>query len=159
MEVNQSEYITYFVHSVLKYTTDTVWLMFLAASGFSSSSRLVMAKVSNNGKSLGTSHVVQFPHIVYKESMIYINGEFLIMDPGYYEVSINFYSVLTSGLAADLMVNNRWGFVFGEILGKGTLNMSTIVKLNKYDYVHVRIKKGKTSIWGDANNFSIRKID
>ena len=91
--------------------------------------------------------------------MIYRNGEFTIQYPGYYEVSINFVSIKSSGLKAELMINNKNGFLGGEVTGKGSLNMSTIVKLDVDDKVHVRIRKGKTSRFSGANNFSIRKID
>ena len=134
------------------------------ASGFYSSSRLVMAKVSaNNDESLGKSNVVEFPNIIYNESMVYKNGVFLIQDPGYYEVTINFHQRLDlgfyPGLDAELIVNSKHGFVYGRVNPKGSLNMSTIVKLNVYDNVNVKIRNGVTSKWGDANNFSIRKID
>ena len=117
-----------------------------------------MAKVAANGKSLGKSNVVKFPSEIYMESMIYKNGEFNIQYPGYYEVSINFRSVRRS-FQAELMINNKTGFLFGEKNGKGSMNMSTIVKLEVNDKVHVRIRNGKTSRFPGGNNFSIRKID
>ena len=127
--------------------------------GLSSSSGLVLAKVSANGQQISKSYIVNFEAIPYNESMIYKNGIFLILDPGYYEVKINFYSIVNTVFDADLLVNNKHGYVYGRRNSKGSLNMSTIVKLNKYDSVFVRIKNGITSKWGDANNFSIRKIN
>ena len=118
-----------------------------------------MAKVAANGKSLGKSNIVDFENIIYCESMSYLNGVFTIQKPGFYEVSINFDSLWYSGLQVDLLVNNLGGFLFGERTGNGSLNMSTIVKLNYNDKVNVRIRKGKTTTYQDANNFSIRKID
>ena len=116
-----------------------------------------MAKVAGN--SLNASETVDFRKIKFIESKIYRNGDFFIQYPRYSEVSINFYSYWRSGLKADLMINNRNGFLFRERTGKGSLNMSTIVKLDAYDKVHVRIRNGQTSKYSDANFFTNRKID
>ena len=127
-----------------------------------------MAKVSVDGKRIGVTNIVEFPKIIYppnqgseinSESLVYRNGVFTIKVPGYYEVNINFYSTHSGGLQAELLINNRNGFLFGGRAGRASLNMSTIVKLNYGDHVNVKIRRGRSSTYADANNFSIRKID
>ena len=56
------------------------------------------------------------------------------------------------------MVNNKHGNGFGRSIG-GTLNMMSIVKLELYDSVNVRIRTGKTTTSWDANNFQMQKIN
>ena len=84
------------------------------------------------------------------------NGVFLIFDPGYYQITITLLDESTR-LEADIMVNNIHGNGFARANG-GSLYLSTIVKLELYDSVNVRIRTGTTNRYGDANHFEIHKI-
>ena len=99
-----------------------------------------------------------FPNILLNEGMHYTKGVFLIFDPGYYEVTFN---LLTSSgsVEADIMKNNVHGHGYGKsaVCG-GTLHVSAIVKLEKFDSVSIRIRSGTTTQYYDANYFQIQKI-
>ena len=88
--------------------------------------------------------------------MVYANGVFLILDPGYYEISLSLLS--KSNLRAEVLVNNRKGHGFGHANNGELVSFSTILKLADFDSVHVRIRSGKTGKWRDANHFQIRRI-
>ena len=121
----------------------------------------MLAKVAADGKSqLSKASVVNFKKIVYNESMVYANGVFLILDPGYYEISLNLYSKdKKTGLAAEILVNNRKGYGFGHAYREESVSFSTIVKVTDHDSIHVRIKSGKTGKWADGNYFKIEKLE
>ena len=88
--------------------------------------------------------------------MQYTNGVFLVFDPGYYQITITLLNESTR-VDADIMVNNIHGNGFGLSNG-GSLYVSSIVKLELYDSVNVRIRTGTTTRHGDANPFEIQKI-
>ena len=122
----------------------------------------MLAKVANDGTGgLTPGNPVNFKSVWFNEGMQYTNGVFLIFDPGYYQITITLTNegsgVSESGLAADIMVNNIHGNGFGLSNG-GSLYVSSIVKLELYDSVNVRIRTGTTTRHGDANHFEIQKI-
>ena len=140
----------------------TVWIILYKLNNIlvPRNSRYLLAKVVNDGKAgLGAGNPVDFPSIKFNEGMHYTNGVFLIFDPGYYQVTVNLLPLTGTGtIEADIMVNNKHGNGFGKGTDAG-LNMSSIVKLELYDSVNVRIRKGTTDLYQDANNFQIQKIN
>ena len=98
-----------------------------------------------------------FPNILLNEGMHYTKGVFLIFEPGYYQVTLNLLS-WTGSVEADIMVNNAHGYGYGKSATGGTLHMSPIVKLEKFDSVSIRMRSGTTSQFYDANYFQIQKI-
>ena len=124
-----------------------------------STPRYVLAKVgSDNQNPLLTADIVNFKKTMFIESMVYKNGIFFIVHPGYYEVTINLQPS-TAIFEADMIVSGRKLGLYGRVVSQDSLNMSTILKLELYDIVHLRIRNGQTTIWFDANNFQIRKIN
>ena len=79
----------------------------------------------------------------------------MILQPGYYQVIVNLGED-PNGIEADIMVNNLHGNGFGR---GGSVNMASIVKLDLYDSVNIRIRKGTTGKYDDQNNFQIQKIN
>ena len=117
----------------------------------------MLAKVTNDDKGgLTPGNPVNFKSVRFNEGMQYTNGVFLIFDPGYYQITITLLDESTR-LEADIMVNNGNGNGFARANG-GSLYVSTIVKLELYDSVNVRIRTGTTNRYGDANHFEIQKI-
>lgn len=117
----------------------------------------MLAKVTNDDKGgLTPGNPVNFKSVRFNEGMQYTNGVFLIFDPGYYQITITLLDESTR-LEADIMVNNIHGNGFARANG-GSLYVSTIVKLELYDSVNVRIRTGTTTRHGDANHFEIQKI-
>ena len=117
-----------------------------------------MAKVGNDGKTgLNAGNPINFKLVKLNEGMEYNNGVFLILQPGYYQVIVNLGDHSGNyNIEADIMVNNIHGNGFGR---GGSVNMASIVKLDLYDSVNVRIRKGTTGKYDDQNNFQIQKIN
>ena len=125
------------------------------------SNNLPMAKVGTDNLSVvPAGNPINFKSVIFNESMTYKNGVFLILDPGYYEVILNLMPRNDqTDLLVDIMVNNQKdSFGFAKATNGASLNMSSIVKLELYDTVHIRIRHGTAHRYYDANNFQIRKI-
>ena len=119
----------------------------------------MLAKVGNDGKTgLNAGNPINFKLVQFNEGMQYNNGVFLILQPGYYQVTVNLgdYAPDYTGIDADIMVNNIHGNGFGR---GGSVNMASIVKLDLYDSVNIRIRKGTTGKYDDQNNSQIQKIN
>ena len=121
----------------------------------------MLAKVQNDRQAeLGAGNPVNFPSTAFNEGMHYTNGVFLIFDPGYHHVIVNLRSPsIDSTLEADIMVNFEHGYGFAERVGGGSLNLLSIVKLELYDSINVRIRAGIATKHADASNFQIQKIN
>ena len=119
----------------------------------------MLAKVGNDGETgLNAGNPINFKSVKLNEGMQYNNGVFLILQPGYYQVIVNLGDAPPDyiSIEADIMVNNIHGNGFGR---GGSVNMASIVKLDLYDSVNVRIRKGTTGKYADQNNFQIQKIN
>ena len=98
-----------------------------------STPRYVLAKVgSDNQNPLLTADIVNFKKTMFIESMVYKNGIFFIVHPGYYEVTINLQPS-TAIFEADMIVSGRKLGLYGRVVSQDSLNMSTILKLELYD--------------------------
>ena len=121
--------------------------------------RYLMAKVASGGV-LNPGNPIIFKSVYFNEGMQYTNGVFLILDPGYYRVTIHLTQEdRAKDIGADIMINNLNGHIYGLGTNGGTLHMSSIVKLELYDSVNVKIRYGITTGHSDANQFLIEKIN
>ena len=120
--------------------------------------RYLLAKVCS-GEVLYPGNPINFKSVYFNEGMQYTNGVFLIFDPGYYQVTIHFTPAnKETDIEAEILINNLNGHVYGKGTNGGTLNISSIVKLELYDSVNVKIRYGTTTPFHDANHFVIQKI-
>ena len=165
--------LVYFFAAVTAFPKDKKLKDFQALAGISNeefdllmekqqygwSNNLPMAKVGTDDL-LPAGNPINFKSVIFNESMTYKNGVFLILDPGYYEVILNLLPLNDqTDLSVDIMVNNRKdSFGYAKATNGASLNMSSIVKLELYDTVHIRIRDGTAHRYYDANNFQIRKI-
>ena len=118
-----------------------------------------MAKVASGGV-LNPGNPINFKSVYFNEGMHYTNGVFLILDPGYYQITIHLtMSDTAARIGAEIMINNLGGHTYGLGPNGGTLHMSSIVKLELYDSVNVKIRYGTTTKYSDANQFLIQKIN
>ena len=102
---------------------------------------------------------VNFGHVWFNEGMKYKNGVFLIRKPGYYQVVVNLTPPATGDITAYIMVNGEHGNGYAKGSNGSSLSMVSIVKLELYDSIYVRIFEGITSTAMDANTFQIAKIN
>ena len=120
--------------------------------------RYLLAKVCS-GEVLYPGNPINFKSVYFNEGMQYTNGVFLIFDPGYYQVTIHLTPVnKETDIGAEILINNLNSHLYGQGTNGGTLNISSIVKLELYDSVNVKIRYGTTTTFHDANQFVIQKI-
>ena len=97
-----------------------------------------------------------------KEWSIRMEGiikNFLIRKPGYYQVGVNLTPAGRGDIGAYIMVNGKHGNGYAKGSNGSSLSMVSIVKLELYDSIYVRIFEGTTSTAMDANTFQIAKIN
>ena len=113
------------------------------------------------GHALRPGSPVNFGHVWFNEGMEYKNGVFLIRKPGYYQVGVNLTPAkgYKGDIGAQIMVNGKHGNGFARGVNGGSLSMVSIVKLELYDSIYVKILEGTTSTSMDANTFQIAKIN
>ena len=111
------------------------------------------------GHALRPGSPVNFGHVWFNEGMEYKNGVFLIRKPGYYQVGVNLTPAGRGDIGAYIMVNGKHGNGYAKGSNGSSLSMVSIVKLELYDSIYVRIFEGITSTAMDANTFQIAKIN
>jgi len=120
--------------------------------------RYLLAKACS-GEVLYPGNPINFKSVYFNEGMQYTNGVFLIFDPGYYQVTIHLTPAnKETDIDAEILINNLGRHLYGKGTNGGTLNISSIVKLELYDSVNVKIRYGTTTRYHDANQFVIQKI-